>query len=980
MTARSTASDAGEEASLIRQLELLLLPLHHRFRYPLTVPAHLMAGEGGVAAIGANLTRAPLSPALASAAPAGSSGADPAGTMTSHFSGDLAELSEQQQQECLHRSALRVVEEHVPDLLTWQSRVQRGATQAGNCYQVLERVRSSVSAMQRVTEAVQEQSDHLSHNASAMMVRKAKLELVRDALEQNLAHFTRIDDLCREAGNPFLKAGSARFSALLQDIAKEMEFLSTNAQYKSAKPYALKLAAAQQTVSAMLKDAVQTSFRTMELETLASPAFQAATQVLQEGGANPSDSPITEAFTSSSSSPLLMPAPATPPSSGGTAPTLQLRTHDVAGSFEVFLAAVNDAFVKSGDGFMSLRRMTELRQGGFSYTGAKAFGEERASAGDQLGADPGMREVMDSYCDARVGVVVPLLRYWLTLWYYLDAQQSSLADAKIAGSVAAAAAAAAVGAKSLADTGAARQQLSGVAEAHTLPQLAEHICALLQRSLVAELDVLRRLWLKDEIVSQLFPRLAPGIAEEVYYMFRSRLLCVDDVGELSQTVESIQRVSLLQNTGVQDSQVVSDLWVRMIQDTQERLVFRTSVYLRQTVSCCTPTREIASIYLRCGTDAYTADPAVSTGDDAPKRMFYIPGVVYALRLLDWLYPTLEFSVFSVFAEEAVHHSLDLVRQLMKLMRQIDSSDTLRDSKAFLCQLAHLQHLQVKLSYVDANITVVEKHISLAALRKRRLELEQSSRESKKEVEMDLLKCNECLTTAMFALVTQPVSGAAKKGEAERIQLVSEMKGRAAGMERMIAFYVEYGETQQDLVHLLRNRVAELAAEMNVDVHTVPAAPVKVASSATHAGSPPSKTMTPEALASTTGSATQNSLQLSGAEMTVAPLPPASASRPASTATGGSANPSHAFPHPSTVEAAAESTASAPVELTDATNQAFALPSRAPSAPSGFPSPPTERVTYASALPVATDQQPSAQGYAATAARAPSGTHSDTDLI
>ncbi|KAG5463996.1 hypothetical protein LSCM1_00175 [Leishmania martiniquensis] len=934
MAAESATRDTGEEVSLMRQLELLLVPLHHRFRYPLPMPAHLVVSEGDTAAA---LTRAPVSPAHAVAMVAGSSDTETAAAAGPQCTCDSTGLREQQELGQLHRSALRVVEEHVPDLRSWQARVQRGATQAGNCYQVLEQVRSSVSAMQRVTESVQEQSDHLSHNASAMMVRKAKLELVRDALEQNLAHFTHIDDLCREAGNPFLKPGSARFSTLLQDIAKEMKFLSTNAQYKSAKPYAMKLAVAQQTVSAALKEAVRTSFRTMELETLSSAAFQAATQVSQEGSASPSDSRIT----------------GTPAS-----PSLLLRPHDVAGSFEEFLASVNDVFVKSGDNFISLRRMAELRQGGFGYTGAEAFGEEMVTAGGRLEEDPGMREVMDSYRDARVGVMVPLLRYWLALWYYLDAQQSSLPDPKTPDSVAvAAAAAAAVGAKSPADSDAARQQLSGVAEAHTLPQLAEHICGLLQRSLAAESDVLTRLWLRDDIISHLLPRLVPSIAEEIYCMFRSRLLCVDDVGELARTVESIQRVSLLQNTGVQDSQAVSDLWVRLIQDTQERLVFRTSVYLRQTVSRCTPTREIARVYLRCGTDAYAAEPSVPTGGTGQARMFYIPGLLHALKLLEWLYPTLEFSVFSVFAEEAVHHSLDLVRQLMKLMRQMDSSDTLRDSKAFLCQMAHLQHLHEKLSQVDANITVVEKHISLAALRRRRLEVEQSSRESKKEVERNLIKCSEHLMTAMFAFVTKPVSGAAKKNEAERLQLVSEMKGRAAGMERMIAFYVEHGETQQDLIHLLRERVAELACEVNVDVDAISAAPVQLTSLAAFPEPSALKASTSLVMVSLTGSATESPLSRSVTQVTETPLPSATVSQSAATAAGDA-------------------------ESATATDQAAASPVEIQRAPPGSPISLTERAMDASGVSVAPFYPPpSTQEYAAAAAaRARAYHHNDTDLI
>jgi conserved oligomeric Golgi complex subunit 3 len=849
----------------MRQLELLLVPLHHRFRYPLSVPAHLADDRAA-----ANNDGAPRvsSPTLLSnggvARFAAGEDATTAGALPSSLP-DSLELTEEQQYDRVRRAALTVVEEQVPDLLPWQTRVQNGSVQAENSYQVLQHVRSNVAAMQRVTETVQQQSDHLSHNASAMMVRKAKLELVREALEQNLAHFTHIDDLCHEAGNPFLKAGTTRFSTLLQDIANEMEFLSTNTQYKSAKPYAMRLAVAQQMVSATLKEAVRESFKTMEAQTKASPAFVAATDVRKEGGSTPTrDRKSAQAGTAAADGSASAPPPsaAAPPVRSSDPNQLELRRDDVAGSFADFLASVNDTFVTAGDNYTSLRRMAELRQGGFGYAGAEAFGEEMLTASGGIDADSGMKEVLDAYRDARVGVVVPLLRYWLTLWYHLDMQ-----DAR---SEALSAAEATQVQQQLDTGGSNKQRLTGVAEAHTLPQLAEHICGLLQRSLAAESDVLNRLWLRDDIASYLMPKLVSSIAEEVYYAFRSRLLCVDDVGELSRTVDSIQRVSLRHDTAVQDSQVVADLWLRMIQDTQERLVFRTSVYLRQSVARCTPTREMATVYLRCGNGVYNAaattspDGAIAAEAEPQMKMFYLPGVVHALRLLHWLYPTLEFSVFSVFAEEAVHHSIELVRQLVKLMRQVDSSDVLRDTKAYLCQLSHLQHLEAELSHVDANITVVERHISLASLRRSRLELEQSSRESKKEVQVNLLKCSEQLTTAMLAYVTQPMSGAAKKNETERRQLVAEMKGRAAGVERMIAFYVEHAETRVDLVNIIRDRTAELADEVGVSIQGVLAATVPVK---TTAAAPPQ----PVAATESKGQASPLSLA-SPVEATSYPMP------------------------------------------------------------------------------------------------------------
>lgn len=355
-TKTTTGSAAGEETSVMRQLELLLVPLHHRFRYPLPVPAHLADGADANADASLRAT----SPALFSEGENARAGAT---SLTSVSSVDAAavdaaleEVPEEQQRDRLHRAALGVVEEQVPDLLQWQTRVQNGATQAENCYQVLEHVRRNIAAMQQVTQSVQEQSDHLSHNASAMMVRKAKLELVRDALEQNLAHFTHIDDLCREAGNPFLKAGTPRFSTLLQDIASEMEFLSTNTQYKSAKPYAVRLAVAQQMVNTTLKEAVRQSFKTIEEQTEASPAFVAATHVLKEPANPASDGGAAAPVSTEDSAP---------------SPVPELRRHDVAGSFADFLAAVNDAFVAAGNNFTSLRRMAELRQGGFGYTGPR---------------------------------------------------------------------------------------------------------------------------------------------------------------------------------------------------------------------------------------------------------------------------------------------------------------------------------------------------------------------------------------------------------------------------------------------------------------------------------------------------------------------------------------------------------------------------------------------------------------------------------
>lgn len=787
-----SGTDVG---TLMRQLEVTLVPLNHRFRYPLPPPSHL---NGKVLTLGASMREGGSPSTLA-----GRLGMSQRIPSTSKLlSDDPTSLSskeaasEAQLQQVL-TMAQQTISDGVPELFPWQERVQDGVAQAWSCYQILEHVLESIKSMQVVTESVQRQSDHLSHNASAMMVRKAKMELVQQCLEETLAHFTHMDDLCREAENPLLRAGTPQFSLLAEEIAKEMSFLSSNTQFKSAVSYATKLAVAQQKVNTCLKEAVRASFQSSASWTLQSKEFSEATHVkysfseAEDGEQETSPPSVSGSGGEDGSIALVVPS---------------LTVNNVAEVFETFLERVNEVFVKAASDYTSLRRIVELRKGGFSYSGAEAFGEEMLQSRG-VEADPGMVEILTSYCDARVTVLGPLLRYWLTVWYYMDLKTAENDTLK----------AEAVRQLNVYQSSTDKQQLFGVVEEHSLRELAEHICTLLRLSLIRETQVLDRMWLREELTTYLLPRLVSSIAEEVYYVFRSRLLRVDDVAELANTVESIQRVIVRSNADGEGTQDLTDLWVRMIQDTQERLVFRTSVHIRQVMPRYSPTREVAELYSRCGGDAY--EGTSSHGEKAVQTaaMFFIPGVANALELLRLLYSTLEFSVFSVFAEEAIRCSLDHVSQLVKLMRAIKKGDALQDAKAYLCQFAHLLHLQCELAHIDANITVVEKTIDFKKLRQRRIELVQSSKESKKDVDRSLQLSSESVTAALTSVVAEPVTGAAKKPMGERVQLVAEMVHRAAKLQRLIKFYVQNSEMQRELTHHVQERVKELSTEVGVDI-------------------------------------------------------------------------------------------------------------------------------------------------------------------
>lgn len=114
--------------------------------------------------------------------------------------------------------------------------------------------------MQTITAAVQNQGDHLSQNASLILVREAKLEAVKEELERTLTHFRHMDDLVHEAHDPMLSATSVRFATLIEGLHNELMFLSAHREYKSTQEYTTKVADAQERVTACLTDALVTSF------------------------------------------------------------------------------------------------------------------------------------------------------------------------------------------------------------------------------------------------------------------------------------------------------------------------------------------------------------------------------------------------------------------------------------------------------------------------------------------------------------------------------------------------------------------------------------------------------------------------------------------------------------------------------------------------------------------------------------------------
>lgn len=124
--------------------------------------------------------------------------------------------------------------------------------------------KSQVDAMQQrvdkmieVTKAVRDYSERMSVNASALIAKRARLEAVLGGLSDRLKRFQKVDALHDEALSPKLVATSTRFVHMLDEIEEAAAFLAETSQHSKASShqvYSTRLSIAYQRGMACLRD------------------------------------------------------------------------------------------------------------------------------------------------------------------------------------------------------------------------------------------------------------------------------------------------------------------------------------------------------------------------------------------------------------------------------------------------------------------------------------------------------------------------------------------------------------------------------------------------------------------------------------------------------------------------------------------------------------------------------------------------------
>eukprot|EP00668_Euglena_longa_P042338 GGOE01055961.1.p1 GENE.GGOE01055961.1~~GGOE01055961.1.p1 ORF type:complete len:976 (-),score=298.90 GGOE01055961.1:1366-4272(-) len=295
---------------------------------------------------------------------------------------------------------------------------------------------------------------------------------------------------------------------------------------------------------------------------------------------------------------------------------------------------------------------------------------------------------------------------------------------------------------------------SCVGSARPLTTLVQQGIPYLLAIVVDECKLFHQFFSLQTVTSHL-KGLVEGIGLIVYEKFRSFVLKVDDLKDLAQVVDSLRNTLLLGKlkTAGEGGQLLSGIMHKMIQDAQERFIFRSSMYIRDVIGTFRYTYADVAPFLRV--------PGVSAV--CLERDQHFPTLGNTLALLKLMWGAVEKGVFEGLAQEAVTICTDLLVRASDLVLKHAGKDKVEwpSLEAALFLVRHLLTLREHLVPYDANLTFVERHLDLSQLvQARHVAIQEKTRDPKKDLEEQLRKvcerfiteCSERITAELGPLI------------------------------------------------------------------------------------------------------------------------------------------------------------------------------------------------------------------------------------
>eukprot|EP01012_Entosiphon_sulcatum_P055857 TRINITY_DN7844_c0_g1_i1.p1 TRINITY_DN7844_c0_g1~~TRINITY_DN7844_c0_g1_i1.p1 ORF type:complete len:945 (-),score=135.38 TRINITY_DN7844_c0_g1_i1:7-2841(-) len=266
-----------------------------------------------------------------------------------------------------------------------------------------------------------------------------------------------------------------------------------------------------------------------------------------------------------------------------------------------------------------------------------------------------------------------------------------------------------------------------------LNAMVMHVIPHLLTISVAECKLFHDIFTGNSLLPYL-KTLIDAISTPVYEKFRACVLTKDDLKDLAQLIDKLRNALLLGQLKAagEGGHLLSSTLHKMIQDTQERLIFRCSLFIkdviapfRYTVEDCAPL-----VFVRGGKRALG------------EREFF-PTLSHTVALLQLLKGSVEQGVFEGLGQEAVHLSAQLLLRASDMISTHKWPQTVEfpDLQAVLFLIRHMTALREEIHRAEINLTTIEKWVDLTNVAQRQVTIQQASRDCKQDLDNQLF--NAC---------------------------------------------------------------------------------------------------------------------------------------------------------------------------------------------------------------------------------------------
>ena len=588
----------------------------------------------------------------------------------------------------------------------WIEKIDVWLNEANAVTSDINTLHKKLSSLVEINSAVKQQSTFLSSKASSLITTSENCQKLCNGIEDRLKHFATVDRLSNELSTT-IDPKSKRFKQLLQDMDATMQFLSANSDYKSSAQYLSRMHVTQQKALVLLRDTIISSIQAQTESIAKDSRFSTILQRTQTKGWG-------SVLTRNTSTESVDTKGDTAVSSEGHSPTTdELNTSRTLppGSFGLGSVLSIEFRARLHETVPLIASLTQRCTADTAATANYVF----------------YQDVADAYVAARLSLLTPIFTDYMA------------------------------------------PHMGKTVDSRDLVGMVAHGTTYLLAMATDEAELFQYLWKDGEMDTKdsktpqhlaVAKQIVDSVALSLYDSFRSTVLLEDNLKTLCTIIHTLNNSVLarLQAAG-EAGMLLSGTLSHMCQDAQERLIFRASMYIKDSVTPFNANQAECLKYTE-GSGAFsfeknqkTAAPAAEEegGLIAPveTQAEYFPTLTNTLTLLASLYNVVDKGVFSVLAQEAIKactYNLMQVATEIKGVPRTTLPTAELDSRLFLVK--HLLQLREQISPFEVNFEVVEKHIDMTNLRLNEISIATTQHDIKKDLEKQLKQvCEQFISIA-----------------------------------------------------------------------------------------------------------------------------------------------------------------------------------------------------------------------------------------